>query len=163
MGSDLEPFFAPPDRGLEEVRQGAASEARGAGVEGPEGHRGGDRLVADLVDRAFEEEAEAVLRLAAHETGPHVGSDRERGPAVEVEQPVHLPPGQVDVHRAEAGHPAHEGVDGGLDERARERRIDRVPAAVQNVRPGLDRLRLRGGDDALHGVLSSSSGSPRSQ
>ena len=154
VGPDRKAVLAVFDRGRDEVGQLPAAIPREGRVERPEGHRGRDRLVADLVDRSLEEEAEAVLGLAPNEVRPHVGAGGERRAAVEVEHPVHAPPREVDVHGAEAGHPAHERIDRGLDERARDRGVDRVPAFPQHVGPGLRRLRLRGGDDSLHGPPS---------
>jgi hypothetical protein len=113
------------------------------------GHRRGDRLVTKLVDRAFQEEPEAVIGLAQNDVFPHVRAHRGGRLAVEIDELMHILPGQVDLHRAEAGNAAHQRIDGGLDQGAGDRRIDRIAAFAQHVGPGLDGLRLGGGDQSL--------------
>ncbi len=161
MGTDVKTLFTIRDGGLEEVRQGPRAEPVERRRQRLQGHRRGDRLVADLVHRAFQQEAEAVLGLAQDDVLPHVRAGGGGRSAVEIDEVVNPPLRHVDLHRAESGDAAHQRVDRRLDERAGDRRVDRVAAVAEHVRARLDRLGLGGGDDPLHGLETS--GSPRSQ
>jgi hypothetical protein len=105
--------------------------------------RRADGEMAELVDAAFEQESEAVARLAAQLVLPHVRLRGVRGAGVELDDLMDALAGHVELHRAEAADAAHQRIDHALHEGAGDRRVDGIAAALQHRRAGLDRFRLR--------------------
>src|SRR5438105_14163812 len=100
------------------------------------------RLIADVVDPAFEHVAVTIRRLAYEDRRPLVlAHERPRG-AVELEQRV-TGLRAVDKHHSAAAEAAHLWVDHALHERARDRGVDSVAASPQDVEPDLCGPRLR--------------------
>ena len=62
--------------------------------------------------------------------------------------------GPVDVHRPEASDAAHLRIDRRLGQRRRDRRIHRIAAGGEHLRPRFHRLRLCGADHSRHGIPS---------
>jgi len=69
--------------------------------------RRGNRLIADIVEPAFDEEAEAVARFAFEQLGPHVGPRVARRGRVEIEILVRIAARHVHGSGAESGNAAH--------------------------------------------------------
>ncbi|MBT7614810.1 MAG: class I tRNA ligase family protein, partial [Rhodospirillaceae bacterium] len=87
-----------------------------------------DRLIAQIVDGIFQDEAEAVFGFAQDDVLPHLRCCRGWNPAVKVDDLMGAALGHIDLHRAKAGDPAHHGIDHGLHEGTGERGIDRIAA-----------------------------------
>ena len=123
--------------------------------------RRADRLVADVVHPALQDEAVAVARLALDQVGPHVGPRAERRRRMGVDVAVELLARHVDAAPAEAGDAAHQRIDDALHQRAGDAGIDGVAALAQDVGAGLGRLGLRGDDHRLLRVTHGSVFLPR--
>ncbi len=111
--------------------------------------RRADRLVADVVHPALQDEAVAVARLALDQVGPHVGPRAERRRRMGVDVAVELLARHVDAATAEAGDAAHQRIDHALDQRAGDAGIDGIAAFAQDIGAGLGGLGLRGDDHRL--------------
>ena len=117
--------------------------------------RHADRLIADVVHIAFENEAVAVASLALDQRLPHLGAHGRRRRRMEIIIGVDLLCRQVSRKAAKAGNAAHERVDDGLNQCGCDSGIDGVAAGGQNIPSRFRGLRLRGYNHALigHGVL----------
>ena len=139
----------PGDRGLDDARPRQAAVLLVRLVVHLEVGRRADRLVADVVHPALQDEAVAVARLALDQVGPHVGPRAERRRRMGVDVAVELLARHVDAAAAETGDAAHQRIDHALHQRAGDAGIDGIAAFAQHVGAGLGRFGLRGDDHRL--------------
>ena len=139
----------PGDGGLDDARPGQAAVLAVRLVVHSEVRRRADRLVADVVHAALQDEAVAVARLALDQVGPHVGPRAERRRRMGVDIAVELLARHVDAAGAEARDAAHQRIDHALHQRAGDAGIDGVAALAQDVGARLRRLGLRRDDHCL--------------
>ena len=151
MRAHQEAVLAIGDGRLQQFRQAARAPAAQRDVECAQRHRRGDRLVADFVHPALQNEAPAVVGLALDQVGPHVRPHRQRCAAVEIQRGVHVLLRQVHMQAAHAGDAAHLRIDRGLHQRGTDRRIDHIAAGTQDVGTGFRRFRLRRRNHRGHG------------
>ena len=156
MRAHDEALAGPGDRRRADIRPVPAAEALDGLVKGLERARRGDRAVADIVDPALQDEAEAVARLALDQMLPHGRIGGQRRLAMEVDAAMRARRRQIEMAGAEAGDAAHLRIDHALHQGGGDGGVDGVAAPLQHARAGFGGLRL-GGDDhggAGHGVLS---------
>jgi hypothetical protein len=94
-----------------------------------------DGEMAELADATFEQEGEAVARLAEQFVDPHVGRRRERGFCVELDDLVDAAAGHVELHRAEAADARHQRVDHALHEGAGDAASTALPPRSSTAAP----------------------------
>ena len=114
----------------------------------------GDRLIADIVDLALEQEPEPIACLALDEVRPHVRRHRCGTPRMEIEMQMNAALRHINLHDAEAGDPRHLRIHHALHEGAGDRGIYGVATALQRQRAGFDGLRLRCHDHSAHALCS---------
>ena len=102
-----------------------------------------DRLIADFVEVFLQDEAEAILRFGDDLVCPHVLGGCQRRAAVKVDERVLSGGWQIELHGTKSSDSAHEGIDHGLDQGARDRRVNCVAARLQGQYAGLHGFRLR--------------------
>ena len=147
-----EAALCPGDGGLHDLlpRQPPMLAVRVAVGAQARGHT--DRLIADVVDAAAQDEAVAVARLRLDQVGPHVGPDGERGGRVEVDVAVEAAARHRDAAAPEPGDAAHHRVDHALHQGAGHGGVDGIAPGFQDLGAGLGRFRLRRHDHRLLGV-----------